>query len=1159
MPNDLSLARKLIKECQETQNPELDLGNCGIEDLNDLPELFECTHLQSLNLSSIWYEDKSGRYEEQESCNKGKANTFDTIPLKIERLKRLKKLVACGYGNREINDIRFLETLTGLQTLNLSNNEITDIHFLEKLTGLQTLNLSSNEISDIRFLEKLTELQTLILSSNEISDFRFLERLCALQTLYLSDNKITDIHFLEKLTSLQTLYLSANKISDIRFLKELSGLQTLSISSNEISDIRFLEKLSGLRTLYLSRNKITDIHFLEKLSGLESLYLSSNQISDIHFLEKLSGLQTLDLSSNEITDIHFLERLGGLQALDLSQNRITNYSFLEKLSSLKTLSLSGNQISDYSFLENLSGLQTLDLSSNQITDVRFLKGLRGLETLNLSFNRISNFELLAELTGLKTLHLHKNQISDIGFLEKLTLLQTLDLSDNKISDISFLGGLGRLQTLDLNYNEILDISFLEKLNVLQSVDLRNNQIKKVPLPFFQSGMELTMGKYDSNGLCLHGNPIESPPLEIIEQGKQSVLDWFEATRRKLNEIKIILIGDPKAGKTSILRRLKYDEFYENEEQTDGINIEHIQFGQCDTFKGHPSLEKITAHFWDFGGQEIMNATHQFFLTNRSVYLLVLDARKDNDVAGQVRQWVKKVKATGGNSPIIVIANQADVNRGFGFSNESDLQKEFPEIKYFIKASCKTRLGINEIKQRLGDLIPQAELFNTEIDEKWINIKEQLQKETKSKHYLDEGRFKAICSNYGINEKAGRLNAIHFFNDLGLLLHFEELNLAQYYVLDPYWITYGVYQIVTSSEAGRLKGIVGMDRLEYIINEEEDKKDVYKPAHSEKIVYDTNQRRFLVDILNQFKLCFYLPGNAGFIIPNLLDTTEPIAVTELLKNAKDSIQFVYKYEYLPNSVLPNIMVEAHPLLAEKWRTGCILEGNDCKALVSAYQDTLTIIVRGEHKQKREFMAVIRHCIDTINQGLAVKPQMLIPLPGIEQIAYAEYVVLLNRESKGRRDFIFNEDKDGEKTFEISQLLEGIAWPDELSDIKQALGRIEGALGDNNKKLDELNRYLTEKFPAEINKLNSDQTAELAKDMLERIAVGFELFSGDMDEKLGKMYEDLKKTDDLEAKIKLSVPLINLLGIDIGVEAGFDVKAWAGRMYEKYKLQIFKLMS
>ena len=52
--NNLTQARKLIKECKDTQNPYLDLGKCGITDLKELPELFECTHLETLILSNSW-------------------------------------------------------------------------------------------------------------------------------------------------------------------------------------------------------------------------------------------------------------------------------------------------------------------------------------------------------------------------------------------------------------------------------------------------------------------------------------------------------------------------------------------------------------------------------------------------------------------------------------------------------------------------------------------------------------------------------------------------------------------------------------------------------------------------------------------------------------------------------------------------------------------------------------------------------------------------------------------------------------------------------------------------------------------------------------------------------------------------------------------------
>jgi len=62
--------------------------------------------------------------------------------------------------------------------------------------------------------------------------------------------------------------------------------------------------------------------------------------------------------------------------------------------------------------------------------------------------------------------------------------------------------------------------------------------------------------------------------------------------------------------------------------------------------------------------------------------------------------------------------------------------------------------------------------------------------------------------------------------------------------------------------------------------------------------------------------------------------------------------------------------------------------------------------------------------------------------------------------------------------------------------------------------------------------------------------------DMDEKLKDLCTDIKKTDDLKLKLKLSVPLINLIGVKF--ESEFDLKSWYSTMYAKHKLNIFRLM-
>ncbi|MCL1936911.1 MAG: hypothetical protein FWF52_00765 [Candidatus Azobacteroides sp.] len=86
MKNDLTQARKLIKECKDTQNPYLDLGNCGITDLEELPELFECTHLETLVISNEWQSYENNQWNK--SCNRGEKNKISSISKKIANLKK---------------------------------------------------------------------------------------------------------------------------------------------------------------------------------------------------------------------------------------------------------------------------------------------------------------------------------------------------------------------------------------------------------------------------------------------------------------------------------------------------------------------------------------------------------------------------------------------------------------------------------------------------------------------------------------------------------------------------------------------------------------------------------------------------------------------------------------------------------------------------------------------------------------------------------------------------------------------------------------------------------------------------------------------------------------------------------------------------------------
>jgi len=71
---------------------------------------------------------------------------------------------------------------------------------------------------------------------------------------------------------------------------------------------------------------------------------------------------------------------------------------------------------------------------------------------------------------------------------------------------------------------------------------------------------------------------------------------------------------------------------------------------------------VKLHVWDFWGQEIMAlATHQFFLTRRSLYFLVLNGREGGEDydAGLL---AKPDRSFAEDSPVIVVMNKMGQHR-----------------------------------------------------------------------------------------------------------------------------------------------------------------------------------------------------------------------------------------------------------------------------------------------------------------------------------------------------------------------------------------------------------------------------------------------------------------------------------------------------------------
>lgn len=215
---DLSSASFLIEECLRTNSKILDLGNCGLRNLEILPELFECTHIEVLILSNEWAEYKNGKWRKLTSKNKGNRNSIKSLPESMNELSELKVLVCGGdwneYNNQEwnrwsITSLTSISKLKKLEYLNLSNNELTNIIGLKKLKSLKIVHLNNNKISKVESLNELNNLTELYLSNNKIKTVDFISGLDNIETIDLHNNIIRDLRPVIKI--IQNIGISNDK------------------------------------------------------------------------------------------------------------------------------------------------------------------------------------------------------------------------------------------------------------------------------------------------------------------------------------------------------------------------------------------------------------------------------------------------------------------------------------------------------------------------------------------------------------------------------------------------------------------------------------------------------------------------------------------------------------------------------------------------------------------------------------------------------------------------------------------------------------------------------------------------------------------------------------------------------------------------------------
>ena len=600
---------------------------------------------------------------------------------------------------------------------------------------------------------------------------------------------------------------------------------------------------------------------------------------------------------------------------------------------------------------------------------------------------------------------------------------TLRLYNNQLTELpAEIGKLTNLTELYLHANQLTELpAEIGKLTNLKRLDISDNKLTSLPAGILDSGLEIRW-EWKDNGIILKDNPLESPPVEVVKRGTKAVRRWFEAMEeegeRRLNEVKVLLVGYGGAGKTSLVRKVRTGRFNKKEIKTHGVRINN--------WKVKIGGEDITVHFWDYGGQGIMQATHRVFFSHRSLYVLVIDARQESDP----EEWLKNVESLGGESPVLVVINKMDEHT-FGL-NEPELKRKYPNIKGFYHVSCKSGDGIALFKQGLKEHVARVEMIGINWPRRWAEVRERIGRLRRD--YITYSQYEEICREKKVDQEERQKELIGIMHELGVLLHFPDRHLRGMGVLNPEWVTSGIYKIINSEEVKKHEGKVPRERLGHIFNVERLPDEGGKGGREHRR-YSEEEQGHIVDLMNKFELCYEL-DDWGILVPDVLCEKEP---TEGLPEGAD-LWFYFEYDFMPALVMPRFMVKSGRDLDTElcWRTGSVLKNKSFGSAAVVRQDKhrRRIYIEVSGGQARDYFATIRKTILDINGSFEkLDVTEWVPLPDVKDFA-VEYEELIGHDLDGREEIYIGKLR---RTYNVSKLLNGIEKAEDRKKRYEELGK------------------------------------------------------------------------------------------------------------------------
>ena len=323
---------------------------------------------------------------------------------------------------------------------------------------------------------------------------------------------------------------------------------------------------------------------------------------------------------------------------------------------------------------------------------------------------------------------------------------------------------------------------------------------------------------------MDGLNLKYPPRSVCVTTADCILYLNSRLRsaRGYYRMKMMLVGKQAMGKSTIVARLHNKDI--GNESTVGVDISEWKYA--------PAYNKKTFHFriWDFAGQEEYYATHQCFLSKRTLYLLVWNVTEGDAGVADLKPWLNNISVRAPDSCIIVVGTFLDkISEEDRQSGKIyDLLIKVEKLTRQYRRLVVTNITVVGLKGRMENVAKLKDyIYNAAAEYKIKNQHVMGHKIPSSYHVLDnklstihhlvkQGHHKPIMHAAEFKKMVRDLNlvdiqddyelhtATHFLHEVGALLHYDDRkhNLDDLYFVDPRWLCDLTSTVVTVKRRNR---------------------------------------------------------------------------------------------------------------------------------------------------------------------------------------------------------------------------------------------------------------------------------------------------------------------------------------------------------------------